>query len=50
VLNSNSELLARQIPACPEWSVRDLVSHMVGLIASRRNATVPDGLYSTGLF
>ena len=36
---TSSEELARQVPACPDWSVQDLLAHAVGVavdVAARR--------------
>lgn len=37
-----AEELARRVPACPDWSVRDLFSHMVGLGADVLAGDEPD--------
>lgn len=36
------ELLGRRVPACPDWTVRDLFSHMVGLGADVAAGDEPD--------
>ncbi|WP_423851466.1 maleylpyruvate isomerase N-terminal domain-containing protein, partial [Aeromicrobium sp.] len=28
---TSSEELARQVPACPDWSVQDLLAHVAGV-------------------
>ncbi|WP_433158801.1 FAD-dependent monooxygenase [Kribbella sp. CA-247076] len=30
-LDLDEERLARQVPACPEWTVRDLIAHLAGI-------------------
>src|SRR6476620_2332625 len=36
------ERAARRVPACPDWTVRDLLSHMVGLGADVVAGDEPD--------
>jgi uncharacterized protein (TIGR03083 family) len=36
------EQVARHVPACPDWTVRDLLSHMVGLGADVAAGDEPD--------
>lgn len=38
----HDEQLATTVPACPDWSVRDLLSHMVGLGADVLDGNEPD--------
>lgn len=38
----DEEQLARRVPACPDWTVRDLFSHMVGLGADVLAGDEPD--------
>jgi uncharacterized protein (TIGR03083 family) len=41
----DEERLALQVPACPEWTVRDLVAHLVGIAEDTvRGAYFPDAL------
>jgi uncharacterized protein (TIGR03083 family) len=38
----SAEVAARRVPACPGWSVRELLSHMVGLGADVVDGDEPD--------
>ncbi|HEX5401297.1 MAG TPA: maleylpyruvate isomerase family mycothiol-dependent enzyme [Pseudonocardiaceae bacterium] len=42
VAQATPEQVARPVPACPDWSVRDLFSHMVGLGADVVAGNEPD--------
>jgi len=35
--------LARTVPCCPRWSVKDLVAHLAGLLEDRRDGRLPAG-------
>ena len=39
-LSLDEEELARKVPACPEWSVRDLVAHLTGCAADWMSGAV----------
>ena len=38
----DADALAATVPACPDWAVRDLLSHMVGLGADVLAGDEPD--------
>ncbi len=42
VEHATPEQLTRPVPACPDWTVRDLLSHMVGLGADVAAGDEPD--------
>jgi hypothetical protein len=42
-LDADDELLARPVPACPDWSARDLASHLVGVPATLAAGNFPSG-------
>lgn len=44
-----SDELARTVPACPDWSVTDLVAHCCGLPAALASGDVPSGDLQTWL-
>ncbi|TDD26910.1 maleylpyruvate isomerase family mycothiol-dependent enzyme [Kribbella turkmenica] len=44
-LDLDEERLARQVPACPEWTVRDLIAHLAGIAGdSVRGSYFPGAL------
>ncbi|MEO9322868.1 maleylpyruvate isomerase N-terminal domain-containing protein [Nocardioides sp. C4-1] len=42
VLDRGEQTLDRVVPACPDWSARDLLSHVVGLVADVLDGDEPD--------
>jgi uncharacterized protein (TIGR03083 family) len=42
VAGLDTELAGRTVPACPDWSVRDLLAHMIGLDADIVAGDEPD--------
>jgi uncharacterized protein (TIGR03083 family) len=43
LLDADADDLARTVPACPEWSVRDLAAHLVGIPAALSEGRLPTG-------
>lgn len=42
VLHDGEQALDLTVPACPDWSVRDLLGHMVGLVTDVLDGDEPD--------
>jgi uncharacterized protein (TIGR03083 family) len=43
VLGMPSDDVGRRVPACPDWTVRDLLSHVVGMAAELAGGRFPGG-------
>jgi uncharacterized protein (TIGR03083 family) len=42
VADLDSDTLSRKVPACPDWSIKDLTSHVVGIARDLNRSNVDD--------